>query len=347
MNCHDAEYLDLEEIVLRKIHTEASLRNMHGKIASLQKALVESWVEVTGSGEPNLKTMKWFALNKFVTEPMRCACASITNTGPLERTHKSWKDANGFTNRRPETMDKQTVNRLHTIQQSKDIKSQMDTSKAYETASVRCIASNKLATVKSNGRKCFFRNLSASVQDYAQHWKEMNRLEYCIEQLYQVTLRMSKKFKIPDDTLVEIFPKGYMPYQKVPGSDTTAKKIIGTIAEHDGKSISIWYAEIICFLKLSLPKDRSSDQVRELEVAFVKWYKEIKKADRHELLDLPVLKVEKTQRKASPDATDTNIRYQMEPFTDLRLTAKLLRPVFLQKDLGTTTSTFVHNTYVN
>lgn len=198
---------------------------------------------------------------------------------------------------------------------------------------------------------------------------------------------MSKKFKIPEDTVVEIFPEGYMPYEKVPGSTTTAKKLTGTIAgykciqksyekykngqinekeyqsevercrrqigsfvttaDHDGKSTSIWYAEIICFLKLSLPHDGFSDQVRELEVAFVKWHKEVKKADRHELLGLPVLKVEKTQRKVADDASDKENKYQMEPFTDLRLTGKLLRPVFLQKDLGTTTSTFVHNTYVN
>ena len=112
-----AEYLDLEQLVLYKIHTEDSLRRMLEKIGSLQKALVESWVEVTGGEVRNLKTMKWFALKKFVTEVKRSSCASITNTGPLERTHKSWKEASGFTNRHPETMDKQTVNRLHTIKQ--------------------------------------------------------------------------------------------------------------------------------------------------------------------------------------------------------------------------------------
>lgn len=383
---HNAEYLDLEEIILYKTHTESSLRSMHGKIRRLQKAIVQSWNDVTGADGPNLKTMKWFALYKFVAEVKRSACASITNTGPLERTHKSWKGANGFTNRHPENVDKQTVNRLHIIQQSKDVVNQVSSPTQYNTASRRCIATSKLTTIKSNGIKCCLTELSTTVGKYAQYWKEMDRLEYCITQLYQVTLKMSKKFQVPGDTVIEIFPEGYMPYRKVQGSAVTSKKLIGiiseyrsieqsqkrfedgelnreeyeehverckntlgsfvTTAEHDGKDTNVWYAEIICFLKITPPREiLHSKQSSELEVAFVKWYKEINKAERHELLGLPVLKVEKTQRKAST-IEDRN-QYQVEPFTDLRLTSKLLRPVFLQKDPGTTTNTFIHNTYVN
>lgn len=103
----------------------------------------------------------------------------------------------------------------------------------------------------------------------------------------------------------------------------------------------------ICHQKFANLQQPCSDQEQELEVAFVKWYKEIKKADRHELLGLPVLKVEKTQRKVPDNDQEKQNRHQVEPFTDLRLTSKLVRPLFLQKDLGTTTNTFIHNTYVN
>lgn len=69
----------------------------------------------------NLKILKWFALNKFILEPKRSACASITDTHHHERTHKDLKKASNFTNNNPDKLMQQTLAKSHINTQSNDV----------------------------------------------------------------------------------------------------------------------------------------------------------------------------------------------------------------------------------
>ena len=79
----------------------------------------------------NLKILKWFELNKFIIEPKRSACASITDTHHHERTHKDLKKASNFTNNNPDKLVQQTLAKSHINAQSNDVvlRSKKDASK--------------------------------------------------------------------------------------------------------------------------------------------------------------------------------------------------------------------------
>eukprot|EP00889_Picochlorum_renovo_P006557 jgi/Picre1/33587/NNA_001067.t1 len=84
-------YLDVEECINRKIHTDESLSGMHELIKKLRQEMLKAWSAV--SQDLNLKILKWFSLYKFVYEVKRSGCASVTDTHHHERTHKDIKKA--------------------------------------------------------------------------------------------------------------------------------------------------------------------------------------------------------------------------------------------------------------
>lgn len=380
-------------MVMRKVHTEESLQSMHGMIKVMKDALSDAWKSIhaearnkaTGANEgPNFNTLKFFALHKFVAEVSRSACASVTNTGPWERTHKDAKRANHFTNGRQGDDVNQTLRRLHLHEMSKDVQRLAKTTE-YNTASRRCIATRTLAVEGSHICQCLFGNLNEEIGPYAKYWSEMDWLSDGIQWLFKCTYKLGKHFEVPENTLVTIYAKACMPYVKTPGSPLTSKLLLGTtfyykeihgiqlkrdkdeISENEYNSLiqevqnrlgsfvtargdedkvskekQTWHAEVICFVKLTLPSEGTTLPRKmagsTFELAFLKWYKE---KEIHPLLNLPVFTVEKTQRMHKGSGRQKSV-----PFTDCVLTNDLLRPAFMQKDPSTALNRYVHNEYI-
>lgn len=156
-----------------------------------------------------------------------------------------------------------------------------------------------------------------------------------------------------------------MPYTKYIGSELDTKTLVGRLANYSevlkspeyedtekmrvlqrlGSFVTakgnrpgeVWYAEIVCFVRITPPPDSELD---ETDATFVRWYTNVKKTKAHEILGLPWLKLETTSRENNEG------KIAKEPFTDLSFTSEILEPVFLQKDPTNGYKWYFHNTYV-
>lgn len=100
-----AAYLEFEMLANYYCHDVDSLGRMKGAALTLRELIQDEFPEY------NLNFIKFFSLRKFYEEPVRSACANLTDTSYHERSHKELKAAARFTNNHHDTRLNQIAER--------------------------------------------------------------------------------------------------------------------------------------------------------------------------------------------------------------------------------------------